>query len=558
MRNNLHRAFLGGLLLLACSPEGKTIFSPPAEPDIEVLHATEVATDLSTAEDTAIPELIVPDLTLDESSLPDTPPDVSLDLPEEVATVDLGPTPCSAAEECDDGKSCTTDSCLDSVCQHEAPPGLCCETAADCEDGIACTDDKCAAGSCQHYQDDNFCCWNDTMCGDGNSCTLDHCAGETCSHTFMSGYDCACDNYFDCDDGLACTSDSCLAGECSYELKSGSPGCCSNDGQCADSDPNTVDVCIQNTCSNLPAAPCTKPAHCDDENPCTEDLCNAGGHCSNGLLPGCCLVNGQCDDVTAQTIDLCAQNSCVHSFTDPPTACASAQECPGSGPCVETSCTGGLCSNSVVDGGNCCIDSPACDDGDICTVDDCSEFTCAHTPLAGFVPHQVWKFDDGSLAGFQIEGGGSGVTWQLSNKQAISPPYSLYFGNPNGANGPTLDNGKTVAGKVVTPAVTLPAAGPHLLRVWAFIDCEPLYSRDIVTIYARINGQDTPVWTKADIGGTTGLAWEELEVDLTALNLGGKSVQLVFGFDSVDATNNDYQGLYFDDIRLLWPCQPGD
>ena len=543
-------------LLISCSPEGSTVFAPAVDAVADAVSKAEIALDTGTPQETVATDAAIPDLAPVDLSIPDAAPDLLVDLTAEITDPDVGPAPCQGDGDCDDQKNCTNDACVEGYCQHEAPPGSCCEIAADCNDGIACTDDKCVGGSCKHYLDDNLCCWNDAMCADGNDCTLDRCAGETCSHAFLNGYDCACSSYLDCDDGLPCTADSCLSGKCSYELKGGGSGCCSNDAQCADNDPVTVDACIQNTCSNLPAPPCITAAHCADENPCTEDLCDAGGHCTNNWKASCCLVNGQCDDGTALTIDVCAQNACVYSFADPPTACATADECPDSGPCVATTCQSGLCSNSVLDGGNCCVDSLACDDGNICTVDNCSGFACAHTPLAGFVPHQVWKFDDGSLTGFQIEGGGNGVTWQLTNKQAISTPFSLYFGNPNGANGPTLNNGETVAGKVVTPAVTLPADGPHLLRVWAFIDCEALFSRDVVTLYVRTNGQDTPVWTKADIGGTTGLSWEELEVDLSPLNLGGKSIQLVFGFDSIDNINNDYQGLYFDDIRLLWPCKP--
>ena len=550
-----HRCLLLAILLLACSPEGATILGPPVGQDSDASSVPEILVDLGSPDDTIVTEVLSPDAPLVDLTIPDITLEVVPDTAPETIPADLGPTPCESDEECNDEKGCTTDKCLEGFCHFEAPPGLCCNSAADCNDGIACTDDKCVGGSCKHYKDDNLCCWNDAMCADGNECTLDRCAGETCSHTFLNGYDCACDNYLECDDGLSCTSDSCLSGKCSYELKNGA-GCCSNDGQCVDNDPVTVDACIQNTCSNLPSAPCTTAEHCADENPCTDDVCGAGGYCTNSPIADCCLVNGQCDDGTTLTMDICAQNTCVFSFTDPPTDCDSADDCAESGPCVEASCVGGLCSNTVLDGGSCCIDSPACDDGDICTVDTCTDFACAHSPLAGFVPHQAWNFDDGSLTGFQIEGGGSGVTWQLSDKQAISTPYSLYFGNPNGANGPTLNNGKTVAGKVATPAVTLPADGPHLLRVWAFIDCEAIFSRDVVTIYVRADGQDTPVWTKADIGGTTGLSWKELEVDLSTLKLGGKSIQLVFGFDSIDNINNDYQGLYFDDIRLLWPCKP--
>jgi len=553
------RCFLFGVIILnACSPEGSTVFAPPLGLDVDILATADVLPDVGPMIDVAAPDLQVLDVPPDEKGAPDTAQETIEDVAPELAEADSGPTACSSDEECDDELSCTTDSCYDGFCAFEAPPGICCESAADCEDGIACTDDKCVAGSCKHYLDDNLYCWNDFMCADGNDCTLDRCTGETCSHTFLNGYGCTCENYLDCDDGLACTADSCFGGACKYELLDGNPGCCSADAQCADADPITVDLCIQYTCSNLPALPCSKPEHCDDQDPCTGDTCAASGYCGNTPLPVCCHANGQCDDGSPVTIDVCSQNSCVHSFTDPPTSCVGPDDCSPPGPCAISTCLGGLCTNGVAEGLDCCIDTPACDDNDICTIDSCTTFACSHLPVAGFVAHEKWQFETGTLEGFQVEGGGNGVTWQLADAMATSPPYSLYFGNPSGANGPTLANGKQVSGKAVSPTVTLPATGPHLLRVWAFIDCEPLFSVDVVTIYVRHAGQDTPVWTKVDIGGTTGLTWKELEVDLSDLGLGGQSIQIVFGFDSIDSGSNDYQGLYFDDVRLLWPCPPGN
>jgi hypothetical protein len=555
MRYVLFSTLFGVLFLVACTPEGSTVFAPPDAAVEDTRQPADLVTEASPQEDITVQDLALSDLRVEEV----LPPDVVLEIMEEVtldiAETDLGPAPCTGDEECDDGESCTDDSCVDGFCAFESAPGICCETAVDCDDGISCTDDKCVGGSCKHYLDDNLCCWNDSMCADGNGCTLDRCAGETCSHTFINGYECECANYLDCDDGLECTADSCFGGKCQYEQAEGKSGCCTADSQCADADPITVDLCVQNTCSNLPAPPCSKESHCEDDNPCTEDSCADSGYCGHTPISACCLLNGQCDDGSSVTIDFCAMNSCVYSFADPPTTCTTVEECPPPGPCALSTCLGGFCTNSVADGGDCCIDTAACDDNDLCTIDSCNTFACSHLPVAGFVAHEKWQFETGTLDGFTVEGGGNGVTWQIADAMATSPPYSLYFGDPSG---PTLANGKQVSGKVVSPAVTLPATGPHLMRVWAFIDCEPLFSVDVVTIYVRVGGQDTAVWTKVDIGGTTGLTWQELEVDLSSLELGGKSVQIVFGFDSIDASNNDYQGLYFDDIRLLWPCPPGN
>jgi hypothetical protein len=53
---------------------------------------------------------------------------------------------CTADSACDDGQSCTTDSCVDAKCVHSALP----EGAMCSDDGDSCTADSCASGSCIH------------------------------------------------------------------------------------------------------------------------------------------------------------------------------------------------------------------------------------------------------------------------------------------------------------------------------------------------------------------------------------------------------------------------
>ncbi len=435
-------------LLPACSPEGATVINtPPADTGPADLRSDAGPGDVP-REDRFPGELPRTVDLLDAAQ-----PDLAPDLPTEVAP-DLGPPPCQSDEECDDGLPCTPDLCVDGLCVHDAPPGLCCTGHADCDDQVSCTDDKCVGGFCKHYKDDNF--------------------------------------------------------------------CCGTDADCAQPDPCESGVCVNEECTFPP-------------------------------VPGCCYADHECADGQAETVDLCAGHACIHSLADPPTSCETDADCPVPNECVETSCLGNLCTHAPADKPGCCGGPADCDDGQPCTADTCTAFHCGHSPVAGFVPHVEWDFDNGSLEGFKITGGSGAVTWQLSDAMAISAPWSLYFGDPGG---PTLNNGKTVAGTVTTPPATLADAGPHLLRAWTFIDCEPLFSRDVVSIRVQHGAEETEVWTKEDIGGTTGLTWKEIEIDLTPLDLGGETIQLVFSFDSIDSLNNDYQGIYFDDIRVLWPCAP--
>ncbi len=122
---------------------------------------------------------------------------------------------------CNDGNSCTADSCTPFMgCRHDAAPGSCndgnvcttndaCEGGAcvgasrDCDDGEPCTDDGCAPGTgCTHAD-------NAAPCDDGDDCTTsDACVGGACAGTFaLDGTP--------CDDGALCTPQSnCQGGVC--------------------------------------------------------------------------------------------------------------------------------------------------------------------------------------------------------------------------------------------------------------------------------------------------------------------------------------------------------
>jgi hypothetical protein len=96
---------------------------------------------------------------------------------------------CQSAAECDDGNSCTEDSCSQNVCKHVPVPG-CCASDADCADTNPCTRDSCDAGTglCSN-QKIAGCCAFDTDCADGDPCTLDTCdtTSRSCEHEGIPG-----------------------------------------------------------------------------------------------------------------------------------------------------------------------------------------------------------------------------------------------------------------------------------------------------------------------------------------------------------------------------------
>jgi subtilisin family serine protease len=95
-------------------------------------------------------------------------------------------TSCVLDSDCDDGDSCTQDSCNGGVCSNVPP---------NCDDGDACTNDFCSGGSCTT---------SPVNCDDGDACTTDSCdSGSGCSNTPIPGCGCApsggsCNSNSDC------------------------------------------------------------------------------------------------------------------------------------------------------------------------------------------------------------------------------------------------------------------------------------------------------------------------------------------------------------------------
>ncbi len=151
------------------------------------------------------------------------------------------------ALSCDDGLFCNgTDSCGFGTCSVHSgdpcvPPDLCdevtdacveCLVAGDCDDGVTCTDDSCNGGTntCEFVA-------NDANCDNGLYCDGD----ETCDVAL----DCLPGTVVDCDDTLTCTTDTCDDGvdSCDFDLDAGS---CLIVGVCyLDLDPDPADECQQ-------------------------------------------------------------------------------------------------------------------------------------------------------------------------------------------------------------------------------------------------------------------------------------------------------------------------
>lgn len=306
-----------------------------------------------------------------------------------------------APPNCNDGVGCTQDSCDESndSCVHLPSHGACddgawcngaevcdpvggCQagTAPNCNDGVPCTVDSCdeATDSCVYSP-------NAAVCNDGHYCN----GTESCHPTLG----CQAGSPVSCDDGVACTADECDEdvdacvhlpnhGSCSDGLHCNGVESCHptlgcQPGQpvtCNDDVPCTVDVCNEQTdsCDNTPDS-----QFCDDGQYCNGvEFC----HPMLGCQPGTVVV---CDDGVPCTSDSCDENldSCVHVPGD--SACDDGLWCNG----IETCHPAHGCLPGT---------PPNCMDSVSCTIDLCDEAgdACVHVPNHEFCDNST--FCDGS------------------------------------------------------------------------------------------------------------------------------------------------------------------
>lgn len=292
-----------------------------------------------------------------------------------------GGKPVDAAVACDDKNPCTADSC-DAVkgCLH--PP----KAGAPCDDGSACTTgETCqASGACQTA--------NGAACDDGNPCTKDTCDNATKLCTFVANDGAACN------DGQNCTGpDTCANGKCSGKAL-----------VCNDNNPCTNDVC------DAAAGKCVSLANtnglaCDDATACTSNDACLAGKCTGAAV--------DCGDGNACTDDLCDPKTGKCNFLANTATCVGAVACLGGGKCKDGKCQAGTvstcddsspCTTDTCDSatGKCVFtkvaDGTVCDDGVACSqVSNCQAGACAPTApctvlaLDSFdcAKPSAWKFD---------------------------------------------------------------------------------------------------------------------------------------------------------------------
>ena len=316
---------------------------------------------------------------------------------------------CQAAVPVADGKPC--DDKTQCTSGDQCKSGQCKGTLLTCDDGNPCTDDSCdAASGCVHLP-------NAAPCDDGNVCTVgDYCSGGGC----FAGAPKACDdsnvctndscnpatgcvyanNTVPCDDADACTTTSqCSGGSClgagQVDCTDGNP--CTGDQcdakvgcfyinlaiECTDGDKCTTnDQCVDGACKGVGALAC------NDDNPCTDDSCNAltgcvytanaascddGNACTENDTCAGKVCGGQtksCDDSNACTVDSCSTTLGCKHLADTGGACDDNDKCT-----TVDKCDAGVCKGTT---------APSCDDNNACTNDGCdAALGCTHVNNAG-------------------------------------------------------------------------------------------------------------------------------------------------------------------------------
>lgn len=507
------------------------------------------------------------------ASLTDTEPgpvgrdaDVPTDAPNGIDAADSGPEDVGPPPECGPGarsplpdpcndfQPCTIDACEDGVCVHTPDPA-CCTADDQCDDGIDCTADTCnlILHTCMSVRDSSFCCVNGDDCDDGDACTDDVCAAHRCVFPPIP----ACADVTVCVDQNECTEDATVpspAGPvCVFTPVAAQgaapPGCCAAAADCDDADAATLDVCTFARCDHLPL-PCQDDGDCAGSGDCTSGTCESG-QC---VYPAaCCEAAIECDDGVALTQDTCIDHQCAHTV-DAAATCGADGDCAAPTTCAVESCVGGQCSVAVaVDAPGCCAtDADCAPSAAACTATACQDFTCVEVPSSApwTVASETFPGAE-ALAAWTITDDGSGARWQWAPSEAKSPPGLLYYG---ALPAQTIDVG-TTKGTAVSPPISLPQGTPTdglMVRFWRRLAVEPISSRDVVTLeVVPASGPPVQVWDKSYDAGP-GLGWRLDEVALP----GGLvfPIQLRWSFDTIDAVNNDYAGVFIDDVELLRPC----
>ncbi len=425
-----------------------------------------------------------------------------------------------------DGKSCEKeDMCTPTAC----PTTATCATvngAAQCKckagySGSACGDiNECATnnggcsinGVCTNTVGSSSCACKSGYSGDGKTCSdVNECAVSNggcsaqagCTNT-LGSFTCACKAGFT-GDGKTCAD----VNECAV-----------NNGGCS---PNAA-------CTNSPGTfKCACKAGFLDESGGAGKVCNDVNECAANN--GGCSADAACTNSVGSFS--CA---CKAGFTGNGKTCADTNECAVS----NGGCSSFAACTNTPGSFQCQCNSGFTGDGKVCTdINEC--------PL----PEWTWNFTKQG-----------GVGWVFDPPSATTAPVKwqvfkdvMYYGNstisPTNFNTPGTANHGAATG----PSLTLSNAPSHRLTFDADFQTEFGLPYDALTVQLVIKGQPTPVtlpWTKSK--QIQGAGFHTYAVAMSGY--AGKTVQLRFYFDTVDAAVNQAAGLFVKDLSIVATGNP--
>lgn len=295
------------------------------------------------------------------------------------------------------------------------------------------------------------------------------------------------------------------------------------------------DLKVEATCPIPP--PCVEDADCATGDPCIASACSEVGCVETNICherekspceladapPDCCIEDKDCDDGDPRTLDVCDGASCAHNVN--PDACA----------------------NDV-----------DCDDAEECTVDACDATTavCGHTGKIGpgcCAPGvtAIADFDRETLQGIYVtDNFETGLFWRTDRTRATSGEFALYCGDPVSQ---TYASETRVKSSATTRSLSVSKGGKTVLEFDLYKSTRVARNWDVFQVFALRGGALFPLWTsKSLVDGTTNGQWEHIVISLA--QYAGTDLQVRFVFDSVDAPEVAFEGVYVDSIEMNTTC----
>lgn len=252
-------------------------------------------------------------------------------------------------------------------------------------------------------------------------------------------------------------------------------------------------------------------------------------------LPPPCMSDEMCEDGDFCTVDKCVSGTCLHQ----------AKNCNDGNLCTVDDCDAetGQCSHLPTE----------CDDANPCTMDSCMPTVgCQNAPIQDCCPGTVVleeKFEGELTWPVKVEFSPEdpAATWQLSTARAHDGVQSLYFGN---VDLKSYDLGERVRAYVDSPQVTLPPDRGTQVSFWLWLEAEATVNYDTFTVYLVTDKETFPVFGKK--AAFQMKKWTLVTLDLQAFK--GKKGKVRFLFDSIDGSDNEYEGAYIDGFQVMEMC----